>query len=49
MTIKGLKDRYHCNESQEGIIKEIMPEVKLGPEVQPRDANNRVVLFLLDT
>ena len=28
---------------------EIMPEVKLGPEAQPRDANNRVVLFLLDT
>ena len=28
---------------------EIMPEVKLGPEAQPRDANNRGVLFLLDT
>ena len=26
-----------------------MPEVKLGPEAQPRDANNRGVLFLLDT
>ena len=35
---------------REGLfIIEIMPEVKLGPEVQPRDANNRVVLFLLDT
>ena len=28
---------------------EIMPEVKLGPEAQPRDANSLVVLFLLDT
>ena len=28
---------------------EIMPEVKLGPEAQPRDANNRVALFILDT
>ena len=28
---------------------EIMPDVKLGPEAQPRDANNRVVLFILDT
>ena len=28
---------------------EIMPEVKLGPEAQPRDANNRGVLFILDT
>ena len=26
-----------------------MPEVKLGPEAQPRDANNQGVLFLLDT
>ena len=31
------------------IIIEIMPEVRLGPEAQPKDANNRVVLFLLDT
>ena len=30
-------------------IKEIMPEVMLGPEAQPRDTNNRVVLLLLDT
>ena len=30
-------------------IIEIMPEVKLGPEAQPRDANNRGVLFILDT
>ena len=26
-----------------------MPEVTLGPEAQPRDANNRGGLFLLDT
>ena len=26
-----------------------MPEVMLGPEAQPRDTNDRVVLFLLDT
>ena len=32
-----------------GHIIEIMPEVKLGPEAQPREANNRGVLFLLDT
>ena len=31
------------------ITIEIMPEVKLGPEAQPRDANNRGVLFILDT
>ena len=39
----------HYNESQEIIIIEIRPEVKLGPQAQPRDANNRVVLFILDT
>ena len=37
-------DRKH-----QGNIIEIMPVVKLGPEAQPMDANNRVVLFLLDT
>ena len=31
------------------LIIEIMPEVRLGPEAQPRDANNRELLFLLDT
>ena len=31
------------------INKGIIPEVKLVPEAQPRDTNNRVVLFLLDT
>ena len=28
------------------IIIEIMPEVKLGPEVQPRDTKDRLVLFI---
>ena len=29
--------------------KEIIPEVKLVPEAQPRDTNNRGVLSLLST
>ena len=39
----------HIIRGQEVFIIEIMPEVKLGPEAQPRDTNNRVVLFILDT
>ena len=38
-----------CSCIVKSFIIEIMPEVKLGPEAQPRDANNRGVLFLLDT
>ena len=29
--------------------KEIIPEVKLVPEAQPRDTNGRIVLFPLST
>ena len=35
--------------SDAGYIWGIIPEVKLEPEAQPRDSNNRVVLFLLST